>query len=152
MRRQRLKLETFLPYRLSITSNRVSEVIAKAYQSLFGLAIPEWRVVAVLAERGQVSQSTLGIATRMDKVSVSRAAIALSARGLIDRQKDPVDRRAQLLSLTNEGRELYKRVTPEALRLEQRLLSDFLSTETDELMNLLLRLEDACDRVAPPPS
>ena len=46
-----LVLEQFLPYRLSILSNTVSNTIARDYRDLFGLNIPEWRVMAVLAAR-----------------------------------------------------------------------------------------------------
>jgi len=44
-----LLLENFLPYRLSVLTNLVSSAIAGAYRERFGLSIPEWRVVAVLA-------------------------------------------------------------------------------------------------------
>lgn len=51
-----LKLDQFLPYRLSIVSNRVSSAVASTYQALFGLKIPEWRLVAIIAE-GKVPRS-----------------------------------------------------------------------------------------------
>ncbi len=44
-----LDLEQFLPYRLSVLSNRVSGNIAKLYGDRYGLAIPEWRVITILA-------------------------------------------------------------------------------------------------------
>jgi len=44
-----LELERFLPYRLSILSNRVSQQIAREYQDRFDLSMTEWRVMAVLA-------------------------------------------------------------------------------------------------------
>ena len=47
--RPKLHLEKFLPYRLSVLSNTVSSAIAAAYFMNFGLSIPEWRVMAVLA-------------------------------------------------------------------------------------------------------
>ena len=45
---RRLKLEHFVPYRLSVLTNIVSSAIAGAYAARFGLSIPEWRVIAVL--------------------------------------------------------------------------------------------------------
>ena len=48
---ERLILERFLPYRLSILSNRVSRAIATRFAKTFGLTIPEWRVIAVLGRR-----------------------------------------------------------------------------------------------------
>ncbi len=35
-----LKLDDFLPYRLSIASNAVSDAVAGAYRARFGLKIP----------------------------------------------------------------------------------------------------------------
>jgi hypothetical protein len=43
-----LELERFLPYRLSILSNTVSQSIAAEYQDRFELSMTEWRVMAVL--------------------------------------------------------------------------------------------------------
>ena len=44
-----LELERFLPYRLSVLTNIISSRIARTYSEQFGLTIPEWRVIAVLA-------------------------------------------------------------------------------------------------------
>ena len=120
-----LKLDDFLPYRLSIASNRVSGAIAMAYQALFGLRIPEWRLVAVLAEGGEMTQHALGRVTRMDKVSVSRAAIALVDRGLAKRSPNADDQRSHLLSLSDAGRSLYREVAPKALALEAQIFAGF---------------------------
>ena len=45
----RLHLDRFVPYRLSVLTNIVRMSIAHAYERDFGLTIPEWRVIAVLA-------------------------------------------------------------------------------------------------------
>ncbi|MCA1778441.1 MAG: MarR family transcriptional regulator, partial [Xanthomonadaceae bacterium] len=42
-----LELENFLPYRLSVLSNRVSQGIAATYEQRFGLSVTEWRVIAI---------------------------------------------------------------------------------------------------------
>ena len=143
MAKNRLMLGTFLPYRLSIASNAVSDVIAGAYRSLFGLSVPEWRLVTVLAEQEQATQNELGAATRMDKVTVSRAAIALVERGLVTRAANPGDRRSHLLALSGSGRELYGEVAPKALALETELLAGFCAEERAALMAMLARLEEA---------
>ena len=97
---EQLKLDDFLPYRLSIASNRVSDAVAGTYRALFGLRISEWRLVAVLAESEGLSQQALGARTQMDKVTVSRAAIALVDRGLVARAANPSDQRSHNLALT----------------------------------------------------
>ena len=136
-----LKLDQFLPYRLSIASNRVSSAIAGAYQALFALKIPEWRLIAVIAETQGLTQQALGVATRMDKVTVSRAAIALVDRGLVQRRPNPDDQRSHLLSLTAAGQTLYESVAPKALELEAQVFADFSAEEISIFRAMLERLE-----------
>ena len=102
-----LVLENFIPFRLSFTSNLVSDTIAQTYEALFGLTIPEWRLVAVVAEHDGITQQAIGRLTRMDKVVVSRAAAALVDRGLLARAAHPGDKRSHHLRLTDTGRELH---------------------------------------------
>ena len=141
MAAKRLVLDDFIPYRLSITSNLVSDSIARAYESLFGLTIPEWRLIAVIAETGGITQQAIGARTLMDKVTVSRAAIALVDRGLLARQANPEDRRSHLLELTDAGRDLYAAVSPKALDLEDRIFAAFDPAEVAQFMDMLRRVE-----------
>ena len=100
-----LSLHDFLPYRLSIASNAVSDRVAHVYQARFGLKIPEWRVIAVVAEQGHTTQAGLVAATQMDKMTISRAVVALVERGLLART-EAADRRTLELALTAEGKAL----------------------------------------------
>jgi DNA-binding MarR family transcriptional regulator len=135
-----LRLADFLPYRLSVVSNAVSERIAGLYRARFGLKVPEWRVLAVVAERGEGTQAALVAATAMDRMTVSRAATALVSRGLLARGA-AADRRTLGLRLTPDGEALYAEVAPLALEIEAALLADFTRAERDMLMGLLERLE-----------
>ena len=101
-----LRLSEFLPYRLSVASNAVSERVAGVYQTRFGLKVPEWRVIAVVAEQGRLTQAGLVAATQMDKMTVSRAVTALVERGLLTRAPAG-DRRTLELALTDEGNALH---------------------------------------------
>ena len=143
-----LVLDDFIPYRLSFTSNLVSDTIARTYAALFGLTIPEWRVVAVVAETGAITQAQIGQRTRMDKVTVSRAAIALVGRALLARAAIPDDRRSHRLELTREGRTLHAAVAPKALDLERRIFSDFTAEEIAGLVTMLRRIDAATLRLA----
>lgn len=136
-----LTLDEFLPYRLSMASNRVSGAIASAYQALFGLRIPQWRLIAVLAEGQGATQQALGAATRMDKVTVSRAAVTLVERALVERRPNPGDRRSHLLVLTATGRTLYDEVAPKAVELEAQLFAGFSAQERATFRAMLDRLE-----------
>jgi DNA-binding MarR family transcriptional regulator len=141
MAAKRLILDQFIPYRLSVTSNVVSDVIASAYEALFGLTIPEWRVIAVVVEKDGITQQGICAATRMDKVTVSRATIALVDRGLIARAPNSADRRSRLLALTKAGAALYADVAPKALEFEQRIFASFPEGEIDHFMAMLRAIE-----------
>lgn len=136
-----LRLDAFLPYRLSVVSNLVSDAIASTYQSLFGLRIPEWRLIAIVAEGQGMTQQALTAATRMDKVTVSRAAIALVERGLLERRANATDQRSHLLSLTADGQALYEQVAPKALEMERRILGGLNAGEIERLRAMLDRIE-----------
>ena len=41
-------LQNFLPYRLSLLTNTVSQGIAAAYRDRFGISVTEWRILDVL--------------------------------------------------------------------------------------------------------
>src|SRR5512147_431602 len=95
-----LVLEAFLPYRLSVLSNRVSRAIARRYAKAFDLTIPEWRVIAVLGRRPGLTAKEICEATEMDKVAVSRAVAKLTGAKRVAAYVDEEDGRRQLLSLT----------------------------------------------------
>ncbi len=142
-----LDLENFMPYRLSIASNAVSDRIAAQYQTRFGLKIPEWRLMAVLGQGQALNQSALVAATRMDKVTVSRAAAALARRNLVSRAASASDGRSHLLALTDDGRTLYEEISATALVMEQALLACLTLDERNALTSILGRLRDAADRL-----
>ena len=134
---QKLTLAEFLPYQLSITSNAVSDLIARAYRGRFALKIPEWRLMAVLGEVASATQRELVAATAMDKVTVNRASKALEERGLIGRAPNAADGRSHHLALTDTGRELYDQIVPMALSVEAEL---FASDEAKALEAMLTKL------------
>jgi DNA-binding MarR family transcriptional regulator len=143
MAKDSLRLDDFLPFRLSIASNAVSRVIARAYETRFGLRVPEWRLVAVLAEAGGLTQQAIVERTVMDKVTVSRAALALVERRLAARAPNPRDARSHLVALTDEGMALHAEVAPLALSMEAELLHGISKAEVAELDRLLNRLQAA---------
>jgi DNA-binding MarR family transcriptional regulator len=138
-----LRLDQFLPYQLSVASNAVSSAIARTYETLFGLRVPEWRLIAVLAEEEGITQQTLVARTEMDKMTVSRAAQALVSRGLVTRVPHGIDKRSHALALSHDGRALYAQIAPMALELERRLLTELGDREIAQLKATLAKLKAA---------
>jgi DNA-binding MarR family transcriptional regulator len=138
-----LVLEDFLPYRLSVLSNRISRAIAKRYAKAFALTIPEWRVIAVVGRRPGLTAKEIAEATEMDKVAVSRAVARLMTARRLAAAADRNDARRQLLSLTRDGEALHARIAPIALAAEEKLLAALSVRERTELDALVDRLLDA---------
>jgi DNA-binding MarR family transcriptional regulator len=140
-----LRLDGYLPYRLSVASNAVSRLIARAYEDRFGLTIPQWRLIAVLAEDGPLTQQAIGARTVMDKVTVSRATQGLVKRRLVQRAPHDADGRSHHLALSKAGERLYSEVSPVALEYEARLLQQFDPVAVEELKRVLRHLESAAE-------
>lgn len=137
-----LDLEHFIPYRLSVLSNRVSQTISGFYHQRFGLAVTEWRTMAVLGRYPDLSASEVAERTAMDKVAVSRAVARLLQRGFIQREIHGDDRRRSVLALSETGFAVYDQVAPMTLECERQLLSRLNEEERGQLDRLLLKLSE----------
>ena len=144
-----LSLDRFLPYRLSVLANTVSAALSGAYASRFGLTIPQWRVIAVLARSPGLSAADVAERTAMDKVAVSRAVAGLARGGRVRRSVAARDRRRSILSLTTRGWSVYRRIVPLALAYERRLLAELSPDEQVQFEALLLRLQKRSGRLGP---
>jgi len=135
-----LELERFLPYRLSVLSNRVSNAISSEYHRRFGLAITEWRVMAVLGRYPGLSAREVTERTAMDKVAVSRAVARLLERELLKRDIHGDDRRRSVLTLSEAGYSVYDEVAPMTLTCERHLLQPLSEEERATLSRLIDKL------------
>lgn len=135
-----LELERFLPYRLSVLSNRISDAIASAYRGRFGLGVTEWRVMAVLGRHPGLSAGEVAQRTAMDKVAVSRAVARLLERGFIKRETHGDDRRRSVLALSAAGFEVYETIAPLVIEITRKLMSVLSEEEEQLLETLILRL------------
>lgn len=139
--RQTLRLDDYLPYRLSVAANAVSQLIARAYVDRFGITVPQWRLMAVLAEDSPLTPQALCGRTVMDKVSVMRAARGLLQRRLLKRQPHTRDGRSHWLSLSHTGARMYAQIVPLALQYQADLIAGLGEPEVRRLEEWLRRLQ-----------
>ena len=134
-----LELEHFLPYRLSILSNRISQAIAREYQQRFDLGMTEWRVMAVLARFDGDGLSAREVAghTEMDKVAVSRALASLVAAKRVLRRTHNGDKRRSVLRLSAAGWKIHDTVAPLARAHERALLARLDADDRRALARIL---------------
>ncbi|MCY1708754.1 MarR family winged helix-turn-helix transcriptional regulator [Pannonibacter sp. SL95] len=142
-----LRLETFLPYRLSILAEVVSRALSRIYADRFGIAIPEWRVVATIGQFGKVTARDVGAHSHMHKTKVSRAVAVLEGLGYVARTPNPVDMRESFLELTPKGAAMYRELVPQARAFSDALLATLPGDSRAELEDLLTRLQDAASQL-----
>jgi DNA-binding MarR family transcriptional regulator len=138
--RRELQLEAFLPYLVNNLADRISTGLSRIYADEYGLSIPEWRVLANLAEHGVLNARQIVSTTAMEKSKVSRAVKSLTGRGLIVQRRKEDDNRARDLALTAAGLTLYGDLVPHALAWEGDLLDCLSVSEYRDFMYLLGKL------------
>jgi DNA-binding MarR family transcriptional regulator len=116
-----LKLDEFLPYRLNVVANLVSQALSRIYVDRYGIGVPEWRILVTLGEFETMTAKAVGAHSHMHKTKVSRAVSALEKRKLVVRRENRADRREAFLSLTSAGRAIYRDLAPGALEFARRL-------------------------------
>lgn len=117
-------------------NNEIDRVFAKA-----GITSTDFAVLANLRRAGvpfQLSQRQIMNALRLTSGTISIRIDKLVERTLVERQPDPNDARASLVTLTAKGGDLFDAVAPEHLANEARLVAA-LSTDDQQLLGRLLR-------------
>jgi DNA-binding MarR family transcriptional regulator len=144
--RHGFELGKYLPFRLTVLSNRLTRRVARFYGERFKLSAPEWRTMAVLGQQGAMSANAVIAQTTMDKVRVSRAVAKLLKTGLITREADPQDRRRAILDLTPAGRDIYRQIVPLVQEVEAEIVAALSGPERAVLDHALAKIEAYLER------
>jgi DNA-binding MarR family transcriptional regulator len=139
-----LVLSEFLPFRLAVTAQAVSDLIAATCEDRFGLSIPAWRMLCLLAERGRSTRYDLGVGAGLPASGTAEAAASLIARGLA--RADGPDSE---LAITATGRHVHADQAGLALAAQAALLAGLSPAEVRSLRQLLGRLEAAAHKLTP---
>jgi DNA-binding MarR family transcriptional regulator len=112
----------------------------------FGLRVPEWRVLAFLAARPNLTMGDVAAAAALDHTTLSRTVDRLAAADLIARRHDAGDLRVTRLALTAKGEARFAEVWPIVERLN-RAATALLPPGAVDLLCLALRtMREGLDR------
>ena len=109
----------------------------------YNITEPQWRVLRVINDRGATDASGLAEVGLLHAPSVTRILKELEALGLLVRETDPEDRRRTLAALTPEGRELFKIISRDVLRVMGEYADRFGQDRMDRLLTELRALTAA---------
>jgi DNA-binding MarR family transcriptional regulator len=143
-----LKLETFLPYRLNVCANIVSQALSRIYAERYKIGVPEWRVLVTLGQFGNMTAKAIGLHSHMHKTKVSRAVAMLERRKWVARRANRADLREAFLSLTPAGRDIYSELAPIALEFARQLMETIEPADRAALTRAMDKMNERAARLA----
>ncbi len=109
----------------------------------------QWRIVRVLAETDEMDMLSLSARSLIQPSSLSRTIPLLVARGLVDRRGDDGDQRRILVSLTTEGRRLFRTMSEESVQIYAALEADIGPDRIADIYRLLGEVIAVCGAPEP---
>lgn len=115
------------------------------HTSELGVSAREYAVMLLLDNQDQLWQSEIAEALGLDRTTVTYLVDGLEKQTWLARHRDPADRRAYVVTLTESGRDILNtHVSPAARAATEELLAPLDSAEQDQLRALLSRLYTDC--------
>jgi DNA-binding MarR family transcriptional regulator len=149
--RQRLPEElvsstTFLLKRLGYTAKDRS---LKAYERE-GVHPYHYAILLALDDGGHETQGAIADALGYDRGQLVGLLDELEERGLIERRRDPDDRRRHLVQMTADGKRKLRRLRTLAAETEDDFLAPLGDSEREQLHALLLKLAETHEPLCAP--
>jgi len=125
---------------LSHTSKSVGRAFSDALAEVGG-SVPMWLILTSLMGDSWPAQHQLARALRIEGPTLTRHLDGLEEAGLIARTREPNDRRAVRVELTDAGKAMHTELRQAVIAFNRRLTAGLSESELGELSGLLGRLE-----------
>jgi DNA-binding MarR family transcriptional regulator len=143
----RRPLDDLLLYRLSRLLSVAGSMVIRLCEGRFGITRREWRLIATLASRGELSSSELADHAQLDRARTSKAVGSLVAKQLVTRAARAGDRRQVRLGLTEAGQALYEALFPLVARINADLMGALDAGDAQRFDAALLKLQAQAERM-----
>jgi DNA-binding MarR family transcriptional regulator len=103
----------------------------------FGVTPVQFAALNALVATPGIDQRTLAASIGFDTSTIGGVVDRLEARGWVKRQVSPEDRRARLLQVTPEGKQLLQELSASVLSTQERILAPLPEAERQEFLRML---------------
>ncbi len=118
----------------------------------FGVTPVQFAALSAVQRQPQLDQRSLARTIGFDTSTIGGVIDRLEARGLMQRNASPDDRRVRLLTLTREGEALLKKISPAMWRAQERILEPLQPKDRERFMQMLKTLVEANNELSRAPS
>jgi DNA-binding MarR family transcriptional regulator len=108
-----------------------------------GLTALQYTAMTVLERHPDLTSAHLARHSFVRTQSMSDLVTALLERGLIERHRDPADRRRLVIALTDAGRLLLDQLRPVVVALEDEMLAPLSESQARALRRAMLSCREA---------
>ena len=123
-------------YSMQRLLHRVLEISFKQY----GITPGQWNLLNQLDQAGALSQRKLAEQTKKEQATITRYLDTLERKGLIVRTRDANDRRAHVITITDEARKLLHQVEPIAEEASSKLVEEISPEEIEMFLHVVEKL------------
>ncbi len=130
--------------RLGFLLHDVSRLLRKRFDQRaqeLGLTRAQWRALAHLARNEGINQITLADVLEVEPITMARLVDRLETAGWVERRKDPNDRRAWRLFVTDKARPVLARMRAIAAENHAEALAGLPPDTVDTLFDALARIK-----------
>ena len=143
---------SLLLYRLLKLSNLIETPFFNGDAVRYHISMNELRVLMTLAPMGEAASHEIGEVAGVHPMNVSRAVAALRRSGRLTERSDPQNRRRKLLTLTADGKKLYRTLMPHVQEVASKLFDGMTPEEIATLSQLLAGMTERIQSAPPAPS
>ena len=145
---EKLEVHQFPTFMVLRLATLTKSTLSRRYLDPFGVSLPEWRLLALVARYGSLLFSEITTGSSMDKGQVSRTLKSIHAKGLVTLDSIPSDDRPRSssisprlqVSISPKGKALFDRILPASRAWQARLLQMLTPEERQVFHSVALRL------------
>lgn len=143
MKRAPLADANAMPGNLLRRCHQISVALFLKHCDALGLTQLQYAALVALEEKGPLDQTTLGGFTAMDRNTIALIVRKLEERGSVTRVRNPEDRRAVIVTLTESGAALRAEAETAVRQVQEDIVAPLTEPEREQLIRLLGKMAHA---------